>query len=332
MTENAHLTSAEIGKLWATYVGNTMASCILKYYLHHVEDEEIKSVVNHALSLSESFSQSIKEIFIQENFPIPVGFTENDVNVAAPRLFEDEFYLHYLRYTSKAGMYIYNIATWLMTREDTRKFFTHAVQETTELMRELNRLMLKKNILPVSPPIPIPERVVFVKKQNYLNGYFGDVRPLHALEIAHLYDVLENDIASKGLILGFGQVAKEPEIRKFFMQGKDINQKHIELFSQKLYKEDLPSPSLIDHLVSTSTSSPFSDKLMLFHKIDMFSVKISAYAAAITVNGRHDLGVMYSRAMMDVGLYAQNGANKMIDRGWMEQVPEAVNRDNLISN
>lgn len=331
MTEKVNLTSAEIGKLWAVYVGNTMVICILKYYQNHVEDEEIKSVVDHALSLSEQFTNSIKEIFILENFPVPVGFTENDVNVAAPRLFEDEFYLHYLRYTSKAGMYIYTIATWLMRREDTREFFTHALQETTELMRELNCLMLKKNILPASPPIPIPERVHFVEMQNYLNGYFGNVRPLHALEIAHLYDVLENDIASKGLILGFGQVAKDTEIRKFFIQGKEINQKHIELFSQKLHKEDLPSPSLIDHLVTTSTSSPFSDKLMLYHKIDMFSVKISAYASAITVNGRHDLGVMYSRAMLDVGLYAQNGAEKMIDRGWMEQIPEAVNRDKLVS-
>jgi hypothetical protein len=34
---------------------------------------------------------------------------------------------------------------------------------------------------------------------------------------------------------------------------------------------------------------------------------------------------------MDVSLYVEDGANIMIDYGWMEQPPEAVDRDNLSS-
>src|SRR4051794_21119286 len=86
------LTSAEIGKLWATYMGNSMAKCILSYYLQHVEDENIKNLLENALKLTEEFLKTIKEIFEKENFPIPKGFTEEDVNLNAPRLFEDEYY------------------------------------------------------------------------------------------------------------------------------------------------------------------------------------------------------------------------------------------------
>ena len=33
------LTSAEQGKLWACYIGNTMSVCVLTYMLKHVDDE-----------------------------------------------------------------------------------------------------------------------------------------------------------------------------------------------------------------------------------------------------------------------------------------------------
>jgi Protein of unknown function (DUF3231) len=88
------LTSAEMGKLWAVYMGNTMSKCVLSYYLQHVNDKDIKEILKNALNLSNEFLQDIKKIFNSENFPIPIGFTEDDVNLGAPRLFADEFYLH----------------------------------------------------------------------------------------------------------------------------------------------------------------------------------------------------------------------------------------------
>ena len=99
LTIEYKLTSAEMGKLWVTYVGNTMAKCVLRYYLQHIEDQDIKKVLENALSLSESLVKNTKDIFIGEDFPLPIGFTEEDVNLEAPRLFSDEFYLYYLKYT-----------------------------------------------------------------------------------------------------------------------------------------------------------------------------------------------------------------------------------------
>lgn len=331
MTNKANLTSAELGKMWAIYAGNTMSKCVLSYYHKCVEDVDIKNVINDALSLSESIVQTIKDLFIEESFPIPIGFTEEDVNLDAPKLFSDEFYLHYLKYAGKAGMSLYSIAIPLVTREDVRNFITDILQSTVKLINKVNITLIEKGLLMNPPPIPIPEKVDFVKKQNFLNGFFGNVRPLHGLEIAHLYDNLQNDITSKALVIGFSQVAKDEEIKQYFKRGKEINQNHIDLCSQKLDKENLPSPSLIDHLVNTSTDAPFSDKLMIFHKIDMFSMKIRSYANGASLNGRRDIGTMYARVIMDVGLYVEDGANIMIDRGWMEQPPEAVDRNKLTS-
>lgn len=330
MKNNAtQLTSVEMGKLWATYMGNAMSKCFLTYYLQHIEDQDIKKILDNALHLSESFLQSIEKIFVQENFPLPIGFTEEDVNIDAPRLFSDEFYLHYLRYVSKAGLSIYSIAIPLVTRPDIREFFIHCLNSTVVLITEVNNVLAAKGFLIKPPTIPAPAKVDFIKKQSYLHGFFGNIRPLHALEITHLYDNIDNNVTSKALLIGFSQVAQNEQIRHFFIRGRDLTDKQIELCDQQLHNNNLPSPSSLDHLVSNSTISPFSDKLMLAHKIDMFSMKIRSYGNSVSLNGRRDIGAMYARFLTDMALYVEDAANIMIDHGWMEQPPQAVDRDSL---
>ena len=330
-TKHEKLTSIEMGKLWATYMGNSMSVCVLSYYLKHVEDEEIKNVLTEALAISNTILQGITTIFTAESFPIPMGFNDKDVNPEAPRLFEDQFYLHYLRYAGKAGLSLYSTAIPLVLRKDVRDFFIQVLNLTVNLLTKVNEVIIGKGFLMKPPPIPIPEKVDFIQKQNYLNGFFGNVRPLHALEITHLYDNIDNNLTSKALLIGFSQTAKTDKIREFMLRGKEMANKHVEACAQHLQKDHLPTLPLLDHLVSTSTVAPFSDKLMLFHKIDMFSMKIRSYANGASLSGRRDIAAMYARFLMDVSLFVEDGANIMIEHGWMEQPPEAVDRDHLVS-
>lgn len=320
------LTSVELGKLWVTYTGNTMAKCVLSYYLTHVDDEEIKQILQNALQLTEEIIKSTKGFMEQEGFPLPIGFTHDDVNLGAPRLFADEFYLHYLRYTSKAGMSIYSIAIPILVRADIREFFIKTLNSTIKLIEQVNEVMIEKGLLDKPPIIPIPEKVEFVEQKSYFKGFFGDVRPLHALEIAHLYDNIDNNITSKTLLMAFSQVAKSEAVKNFMLKGKDITGKHIEACSKQLNENNLPSPSLLGDLITTSTYAPFSDKLLMWHKIDMFSMKIRSYANAISLNGRRDIGTMYARFLMDIAVYVQEGANIMVDNGWLEEPPHAIDR------
>jgi len=328
---NVALTSSEMGKLWATYMGNSMAKQIITYFLHHVDDPDIKKALDHAMELIVTFINEIEFIFKQEGIPIPIGFTEKDVNLDAPRLFQDEFYLHYLKYTTKAGMSIYNVAIPLMFREDVKNFFITAMTETIKLLDEINETLLAKGYIIKPPIIPIPSKQEFVKKQSYLNGFVGDVRPLHALEITHLYDNIENNVASKALLIAFSQVVKKEKVKKFFLRGRDITSKSLDTYMQKLHDENLPSPELLDDLVTDSTFSPFSDKIMLFHKIDMFSMKLRAFGNSMAVNGRRDLAMSYTAALTRIGRYVEDGANIMIENDWMEKPPEAADRNFLAS-
>lgn len=118
LDETKPLTSVEMAKLWATYAGNSMSSQILNYFLQHCQDEYIKKLLENGKALAKDFMKKIQEFFTKENFPIPVGFTEEDVNLGAPRLYEDEFYAHYLKYAAKAGMSIYAVANPLVMSEE----------------------------------------------------------------------------------------------------------------------------------------------------------------------------------------------------------------------
>jgi hypothetical protein len=328
---NEKLTSAEMGKLWATYMGNSMSIQILRYFLQHVEDNDIKTLLENALSLCKEFSEMIKQIFEKENFPIPKGFSEADVNLGAPRLFQDEYYVHYLKYTAKAGMSIYQVGIPLVYRKDVKEFFRYCMHSTMDLVDQINEILMGKGLIIKPPLIPIPEKPNFAK-QNYLNGFFGDVRPLHALEIGHFYDNIENNVTSKALIMAFAQVVKDEKIRELFESGRDMTGSNIESYMKKLHQENLPSPSFLDDLVTNSTFSPFSDKLMLFHKMDMFTMKIRAFGNSVAVNGRHDIGLLYSKSFMKISKFVDSAAKIMIEKGWMEMPPGAADRNKLSSD
>ncbi|MHC0037752.1 DUF3231 family protein [Pseudoneobacillus sp. C159] len=323
LNEAQPFTSIEIGKLWATYIGNSMSSQILPYFLQHCEDEYIRTLLENGIALSRDFMRKAEKLFEEVNFPIPAGFSEEDVNMGAPRLFEDQFYVHYLKYVAKAGLSLYAVAIPIVLREDVREFFVYCNQCTTILLGQINNVLYERKFIAKPPTIPTPGGPDFIKKHSFINDFVGEVRPLHALEITHLYDNIENNIASKALILAFYRTVKDEKIKALFKRGVDMTDKLVKQFMDKLQDEHLPSPSFIDHLVLPSTYPPFSDKIMLFHKVDMFSMKIRSFGNSMAVNGRRDLSLLYGKALMNVGLFVDDAANILIDKGWLESPPMA---------
>ena len=68
---------------------------------------------------------------------------------------------------------------------------------------------------------------------------------------------------------------------------------------------------------------------MLFHKMDMFSMKIRAFGNSVAVNGRHDIGMLYTKSLLKISLFVEDAAKLMVENGWMEQPPKAAERGKL---
>ncbi|WP_090746080.1 DUF3231 family protein [Mesobacillus persicus] len=60
--------------------------------------------MEHALELSKQHVQVVTKIFNEEGHAIPQGFTEEDMNINAPRLFSDEYFLFYSKHMTKGSL------------------------------------------------------------------------------------------------------------------------------------------------------------------------------------------------------------------------------------
>lgn len=65
---NAKLTAPELAGLWTQFMNDSMAICFNKYALATIEDQEIKSIYETALNLSQSHVKTIREFFEQEPY------------------------------------------------------------------------------------------------------------------------------------------------------------------------------------------------------------------------------------------------------------------------
>lgn len=329
---NIRLTSAEMAMLWSQYQLDSLATCTLSYFLNKVEDSEIKPILEYALSNSKKHVQLISDIFTHEKHPIPIGFTKDDVNLDAPRLFSDEMFLTYIKFMSMLGMGACGAAIGAVTRSDVSDLFMEVMASSVELHNQARKLLLSKGLYVRPAYISTPEVVDFVKKQNFLTGFFGQRRTLHALEITHLHYNIQTNALGKLLIMGFAQVAKSEEITQYFLRGKKIASKHIEVLSSILIENDIPAPTTWDTFLMDSTISPFSDKLMMYHIAVLNAYGQGNYGLAQASSHRRDLAIHYKRLSQEIEFYAEDGANLMIDHGWMEEPPQSDNRDALVKS
>lgn len=326
---NIRMTSAEIGSLWLQYVSDSGAACMLKYIIKKTEDTEILSVLQYALQLSESHLLTIDEIFKREKFPTPVGFTDKDVYVDAPRLFSDPMHLNYIKNMAKSGMIAYSLSQSLATRADVRAFVMKCLEEASDLDQRATQVMLSKGTYSRPPYISIPDRVEYVESDKFLGGLFGKQRPLSALEITHLFLNSQSDALAKALLIGFSQVARSTELRQHFVKGATIADKHIEIFSQSLKESGLPAPMSLDSDIMDSTTPPISDKLMLFHICQLMAMGLGYYATGMGGSFRIDLSLDYGRLMLEIGKYVHDGIEMLANNGWMEEPPLADDRKQL---
>ncbi|MFZ3579541.1 DUF3231 family protein [Virgibacillus sp. DJP39] len=326
---NVKLTSAEIASIWSNYQQDTLSICTIEFFLTHVEDKEIRSVLTYALQQSQAHIQKLKSLFNEEQFPIPDGFSmEADVNQEAPRLFTDDFHLFYIQNMGKIGMSVYSQFLSNSARLDICEYYTECLNQSSKLFDKATEVMLDKGLFIRSPYIPKPKMVEYVQKQSYLAGKFNP-RPLNVIESSNIYFNLIQNQLGRTLAIGFSQVAKSKVVREFMARGMNISDKHVEVFGSILSQEYLPSASSWSTSPTDSTDSPFSDKLMMSHITALNAAQVGFYGKSLGTSPRRDLGLHYVRLTTEILEYAEDGANIMIDNSWMEQPPQAVDRNKL---
>ncbi|QQZ08694.1 DUF3231 family protein [Heyndrickxia vini] len=326
------LTSAEIACIWTAYMQDSMSKCILGYFLKHLEDEEIRSVVKYSYDLAASHIEKLTALFKEEKLPIPTGFSfENDVNLNAPRLYTDMFILTYIENMAKFGLIGYGGFIAMSARKDIRTYFREGLQEVSDLYEKGMDVSLSKGLFVRAPYISYPTSSDFVDTHKYLSGFslFSSQRPLNVIEISHLYTNIQTNLMGAKLAISFAQISPRKEIQQWMLRGKDISEKHIQVFTKALLNNDIQPPVSSDISITDSTTPPFSDKLTLFHMGLLSAAGTGNYATAAAASQRSDLILNYERLSFEIAQYAKDGADLMIKHAWLEQPPGTKDKTQL---
>jgi hypothetical protein len=326
MTTKANLTSSEIANLWTAYIDNSATFMKLKYVLNIMTDKEIRPVVEKTFQFAEQNIKELKQIYVNENHAIPLGFTDTDVDLTAPRFLADTYFLAFLQTKANMNLNAYSMGLSHSTRSDIRNFFSRCLDTSKQIFNEATELMLSKGIYTRPPFIPVPKTVDTTERESFLTGWFGKRRPLTAIEIDQLHFNIYRNAVGQSMLIGYSQVAKVKEVREYMRRGADIAKKHIEVFSSVLMEEDIPAPMLWASNIENVTTSPFSDKMLMFEVSGTTQAGIGYYGRSLASAQRRDLGSHYMRLLGESLKYSEDGANITIKHAWLEEPPQSINR------
>jgi hypothetical protein len=329
MEHKAKLVSSEVAALWSAYMQNSMAYCIVQHFSKINEDADNADIIQTALTNCHYVMNEVKKIFEKENHAIPIGFTQDDVNLKAGRVYSDLFTLRYIKYMAAAGTAAAAALLEVLARNDVREFFSKTSEMFMQLYNDTCNLLLKKGAFIRSPTIPPMEKAEYLQSESFLSGLLGKHRPLTAVELAHISKNCETNSIGRTFVSGFSQIAQSPEVRKYMERGTEIAAKHETVFREILVEDGVPLPSSWDSTITQSIDAPFSDKLMMFQVNSLNAIGTAGYGAAIGASLRNDLGGHYTRLVAEIIQYANDGVKLMIENKWLEQPPQNVDREAL---
>jgi hypothetical protein len=323
------LTSSEIGTLWAEYVNGTMTDVVNRYMFSIVEDESIKTIFEDAIKTFAKQKKQIVAFIENEGFPVPLGFTESDLNKGTEKLFTDIFCLNYLHIMTLHGLLGHTTALGVSVRKDLRDFYDSCDSDAKRMYHQTIELLLEKGNFQRDPlfyPATNPE---FISSQDFTDGIFGKGRRLSAPEIISISVNLKKSIMAKTLSIAFSQVAQSKEVRKFLEESENTADKQIQAFSKIMHADNLPVPRSWETEVTISTDSPFSDKLMLYHIGFLFQTAQAYHGTGLASAMRTDLITTYEGTILKNLMITKKWFDIMVKNKWLEQPPLAPNRKEI---
>ncbi|NRD80044.1 DUF3231 family protein [Bacillus sp. BRMEA1] len=329
MEHNPKLTSSEVAALWSAYMQNSMSYCIVQHFAKVNEDNSMTDIIQTALTNCNFVIGEVKRIFEKEKHAVPIGFTQEDVNLKVGRIYSDLFTLRYIKHMAAAGTAASATFLAVLARKDVRSVFSKTSEMFMKLFNEACDILLEKGVLVRSPIIPPMDKAEYLQSESFLSGLIGQHRPLTVVEMANISINCETNSIGRTYLGGFSQTANLPEVRKYMERGMEIAAKHETVFRDIFDKEGIPFPTTWDSTISKSSDAAFSDKLMMFQVTSLTAINIAAYGASISTSLRKDLGGHYTRLMAEIIDYATDGIKLMIKNKWLEQPPQNTDREAL---
>jgi len=325
------LTSSELATLWMTYIGMSARLLIYEIFKDNAIDKECQNILIGAITEVTNMKNQIENIFNNEKAIIPLGFDERDVIRNVPLLFDDNFHIMFIRQMTKLN-YAYNgVYSAMSYMKEVNDILKLNYDTSNKYYMITTNYLLEKGALARPPYVTMPKQIEFIESKKYMDGfsYFSDKRSLNTIEVSYINEAIEYNIFNMQLLTGFAQIAVESNVKKYFIEGKELSKKNISKLSDILLQSDIKSPSTWAGKITESTQTPFSDKLMLYINSLIASTSLGFTALGTSFSFRSDLPVMLGFISKNTFDYAKKGAEIMIANKWMEEPPQMEDRNQL---
>jgi hypothetical protein len=326
------ISSSELGTLWLTYQEKTLILRVLEYFMEKADDQQAKNIMGGLWQDLNYYVNKIKEILENDGVVIPIGFTKEDVNLEAPKLYDNGFDIMFVRILKEVSMGMYTLNMNMAYRDDIISIYEGLTSISQKNYKISTQYLLQKGILSLPPQVTMPKSNEFIENRSYLRGFnlFSEKRALNDIELGILHHGIETNNIGMQLITGFAQCAKNKEVIKYFTKGIDLAKKQIKVFEEILLQSDVQLSAVARSTVTTSKMAPFSDKLMMFciHLFNGFGLVGSSFGTIFSL--RNDLTIKSALIAKDIFTYTKDGINIMIENRWMEEPPQMEDRNQLI--
>jgi hypothetical protein len=326
------ISGPEVGTLWLTYNEKTLIMRMLEYFIEKSDDQQAKNILGGLWQELNFYVLQMEEIFKDQGMAKPAGYTNEDVNLEAPKLYDNGFDIMFVRILKEVSMGMYTINMNMSYNDKIMQIYEGLTVVTQKIYKLSTLYLLERGILTLPPKVTMPKTTEFIKSKSYMNGFnlFGDKRALNDIELGILHHGIETNNIGLQLITGFAQCAQNKEVKQYFVKGKELAKKQIKVMEEILLDSDVQFAATSGSTVTTSTVAPFSDKLMMHcvYLLNGFGLVGSSFGTFFSL--RNDIAMKSTLLAKDVYFYGQEGIKIKIKNGWFEEPPQMEDRSQII--
>lgn len=324
MPEKPKMSSSELGALWMTYQKKGVILRILEYFIENSDDQKATDLMSELWNQLHPKVIEIKAMLENEGAAVPDGFTKKDVNLKAPKLWESGFDIMFCRILKELSMGMYVLHLTMAYRQDIIKIYKDMSEITETFYGHFTQYLLNRNLYTRPTYVTMPISTDYITDKDYRKGtnIFGSKRTLNTVEFGYLYHTIETNITGMQLLNGFIQSTKDKDVKKYFIQGKELSKEIISETSTILLENNIQPPATPGGTVTNSTMAPFSEKLMMFCNYLIGGLALGAGGFSAGFSLRNDLQAKNAVFAKDMFQYQRNGVNLMMSKGWLEEPPK----------
>lgn len=185
MIELPKMCSSELGALWMTYHKKSMILRILEYFIEKSDDQRAKDLMSELWNQLHPIIVEMKTMFENEGAAVPDGFTKEDVNLEAPKLWDNGFDIMFCRVLKEISMGMYVIHLTMSYRQDIIKIYRRMSEVTEIFYGHFTQYLLDKNLYSRPTYVSMPTSTNYISDKDYSKGtnIFGNKRALNTVEL-----------------------------------------------------------------------------------------------------------------------------------------------------